>query len=67
MPARTPARARLEGRTRPLDEISGTPDNAHRDLDRAVAAAYGWPEDISEEDALAQLLALNLERAAAGR
>jgi type II restriction/modification system DNA methylase subunit YeeA len=42
-------------------------DNAHRDLDRAVAAAYGWPEDISEEDALAQLLALNLERAAAGR
>jgi hypothetical protein len=42
-------------------------DNAHRDLDRAVAAAYGWPEDIGEEDALARLLALNLERAAAGR
>ena len=41
--------------------------NAHRDLDRAVAAAYGWPEDIGEEDALARLLALNLERAAAGR
>ena len=42
-------------------------DNAHRDLDRAVAAAYGWPEEISEEDALARLLALNLERAAGGR
>ena len=40
-------------------------DNAHRDLDAAVAAAYHWPVDISEEDALARLLALNLERAAA--
>jgi type II restriction/modification system DNA methylase subunit YeeA len=38
--------------------------NAHKDLDAAVAAAYGWPIDISEEDALAQLLALNKERAA---
>jgi hypothetical protein len=42
-------------------------DNAHRDLDAAVAGAYGWPADISEEDALARLLALNLERAAAGQ
>jgi type II restriction/modification system DNA methylase subunit YeeA len=42
-------------------------DNAHRDLDRAVAAAYGWPADIGEDEALARLLALNLERAAAGR
>jgi hypothetical protein len=32
-------------------------------LGRAVAAAYGWPEDISTDDALARLLALNLERA----
>jgi type II restriction/modification system DNA methylase subunit YeeA len=37
-------------------------DNAHRDLDAAVAAAYGWPADISEDDALARLLALNLDR-----
>jgi type II restriction/modification system DNA methylase subunit YeeA len=37
-------------------------DDAHRDLDVAVAAAYGWPADISEEDALSKLLALNLER-----
>ncbi len=42
-------------------------DNAHRDLDAAVAAAYGWPEDIGEEDALARLLDLNRERATAGR
>jgi type II restriction/modification system DNA methylase subunit YeeA len=39
-------------------------DHAHRDLDAAVAAAYGWPADITEEEALARLLALNLERAA---
>jgi type II restriction/modification system DNA methylase subunit YeeA len=36
---------------------------AHDALDRAVAAAYGWPEDIATEDALQRLLALNLERA----
>jgi type II restriction/modification system DNA methylase subunit YeeA len=40
-------------------------DNAHREVDAAVAAAYGWPVDIGEEDALARLLALNHERAAA--
>ncbi|MFZ3182355.1 MAG: hypothetical protein WA156_19600 [Methylocystis silviterrae] len=38
--------------------------NAHDRLDRAVAAAYGWPEDISTEDALAKLLELNLQRSA---
>ena len=34
--------------------------DAHAALDTAVAAAYGWNADISEEDALAALLALNL-------
>ena len=34
--------------------------DAHAALDAAVAAAYGWDPDISEEDALAELLALNL-------
>ena len=29
-------------------------DNAHRDLDAAVAAAYGWPASLSEEEALAR-------------
>jgi type II restriction/modification system DNA methylase subunit YeeA len=38
--------------------------NAHRDLDAAVAAAYGWPSDIAEEDALARLLELNRARSA---
>ena len=38
--------------------------DAHEALDRAVAGAYGWPEDISTEDALQRLLALNLARAA---
>jgi type II restriction/modification system DNA methylase subunit YeeA len=37
--------------------------NAHRDLDAAVAAVYGWPPDISEDDALARLFALNQSRA----
>lgn len=40
--------------------------DAHRDLDAAVAVAYGWPADISEEDALARLLELNLARAGTG-
>jgi type II restriction/modification system DNA methylase subunit YeeA len=42
-------------------------DNAHCELDAAVAAAYGWPAGISEEDAPSWLLDLNRERAAAGR
>jgi hypothetical protein len=51
-----------------LYNTRGTPegawlDNLHRELDAAVAAAYGWPEDIGEDDALARLLALNLARA----
>ena len=36
--------------------------NAHTDLDSAVAAAYGWRADISEEDALGELLEMNLQR-----
>lgn len=39
-------------------------DLAHKKLDAAVAAAYGWPADLSDEEILARLLALNLERAA---
>lgn len=39
--------------------------NAHRTLDRAVFAAYGWPSDLTREDILARLLALNHQRAAA--
>jgi type II restriction/modification system DNA methylase subunit YeeA len=39
--------------------------DAHAALDRAVAAAYGWPSDMTDEEILARLLALNLERAKA--
>jgi type II restriction/modification system DNA methylase subunit YeeA len=39
-------------------------DLAHQKLDAAVAAAYGWPADLTDEQILEKLLALNLERAA---
>ena len=38
--------------------------DAHRELDAAVFAAYGWKPDMTEADLLAALLALNQERAA---
>jgi type II restriction/modification system DNA methylase subunit YeeA len=38
--------------------------HAHAKLDAAVAAAYGWPADLSDEEILERLLALNLERSA---
>ncbi len=41
-------------------------DNAHKKLDAAVFAAYGWPEDVADEDILKNLLALNLERSDRG-
>ncbi len=34
--------------------------DAHARLDAAVAAAYGWKEDISDDDALRELLSQNL-------
>ena len=34
--------------------------HAHAALDAAVVSAYGWPADISDDAALAELLALNL-------
>ena len=33
--------------------------DAHAALDAAVAAAYGWPADVTDDDALRELLALN--------
>jgi type II restriction/modification system DNA methylase subunit YeeA len=36
---------------------------AHKNLDQAVHAAYGWEYPLSEEEILHRLLALNLERA----
>ena len=40
-------------------------DTAHRRLDEAVFNAYGWPPNLSDDEVLARLLALNQERAAA--
>lgn len=37
--------------------------NAHAALDRAVTDAYGFPHDLADDDLLARLLALNVERA----
>ena len=45
------------------EPLQRSPDMArrrHAVLDAAVATAYGWPADISDDDALAELLALNL-------
>ena len=39
---------------------------AHDKLGRAVAAAYGWEWPLADEDILARLLVLNLERAGKG-
>jgi hypothetical protein len=37
-------------------------EHAHTALDAAVFAAYGWPADLPDEEILARLLTLNLER-----
>jgi type II restriction/modification system DNA methylase subunit YeeA len=39
-------------------------DLAHKKLDEAVAVAYGFPADLTDEQILERLLKLNLERAA---
>lgn len=39
----------------------------HNELDAAVAEAYGWPADLSDDELLEKLLALNHERAAEER
>lgn len=40
--------------------------HAHKALDDAVAAAYGWPTELDDDEVLARLFALNQERAAKG-
>jgi len=60
--------AQRELRTRTLTNLyNARPawlDLLHKDLNRAVLAAYGWPEVIEEDELLRRLLALNHERAA---
>ncbi len=40
-------------------------DDIHRGLDTAVLDAYNWPHNLTDEEILERLLALNLERAEA--
>lgn len=40
-------------------------DMAHRRLDAAVAAAYGWPADLADEEVLDRLFTLNQQRSLA--
>jgi hypothetical protein len=47
-----------------FDERPTWLDLAHRRLDAAVFAAYNWPADLTDDQVLEKLLALNLERAA---
>ena len=37
-------------------------NNAHKKLDDAVATAYGWPNDLTDDEILARLLRLNQQR-----
>jgi type II restriction/modification system DNA methylase subunit YeeA len=66
IPRDAPYAAQLARRT--LTNLYNQPpawlDLAHRRLDEAVAAAYGWPADLSESEILARLLELNLSRSA---
>jgi hypothetical protein len=39
--------------------------DAHRDIDDAVASAYGWSPAISDDEAIGQLFEMNLARAQA--
>jgi hypothetical protein len=59
--------AKLKGRTltKLYNERPAWLDLAHKKLDAAAAAAYGWPADLTDEAILEKLLALNLARAAA--
>jgi len=41
-------------------------EHAHRKLDAAVCAAYGWPDGMDDQEILVRLLELNRERAGGG-
>ena len=58
--------AKLKARTltKLYNERPAWLDLAHKKLDAAVTTAYGFPADLTDEQILEKLLALNLERAA---
>lgn len=59
-------KAALELKKRTLIALYNNPPpwlaNAHKELDDAVAKAYGWPGDLGQDAMLQRLLALNLSR-----
>jgi hypothetical protein len=63
-----PTASEADLKDRPLTKLyNARPEwlaNAHRTLDEAVFAAYGWPSNLTTQEILARLLALNHERAA---
>jgi hypothetical protein len=60
------AAAQKELRKRTLTQLYNTRpawlDAAHREIDAAVIAAYGWPGGLSDKETLKRLLALNQQR-----
>lgn len=63
-----PDTSEAELRKRTLTNLYNKPPqwllDAHRALDQAVFAAYKWPPDLTGQQLLERLLALNHERAA---
>ena len=59
------AGAAIEGKDREIYDqgLIGILRDLHDQIDVAVAEAYGWPADLSEDDILLGLVALNKERA----
>lgn len=55
----------IEGKDRAIYDqgLVGILKDLHDQIDAAVAEAYGWPVDLSDEDILFRLVALNKQRA----
>ncbi len=55
----------IEGKDKEIYDqgLIGILKDLHDQIDAAVADAYGWPADLSDEDILFNLVALNKERA----
>jgi len=49
------------------DGLVGVLNQLHDEIDAAVAEAYGWPADLTDEEIMVRLVALNRERAAEER
>jgi len=56
----------IEGKDKDIYDqgLIGILKDLHDQIDAEVAAAYGWPSDLSDEEILERLVALNKERAA---